>query len=603
MKKKIKKAVILFMVFGLCLVNGNNMFNSVKEVNAGYIVPTLVDDNGVVDYKSGPCSIVIEGKPNLSLKGKKFNVYKILNCTVSADGGSVSYTVNSRYKDDLTQIVTEMYNSKGRTLSVSDVDEAKIIDYIQVISTDSPEKEDSEYRKFMQKVEDKLTGTNQYDKSFAVVTGNNQNKCTVKGLEYGYYLLDEASDSAGMNTANSLCLVTTAAPASTIQIKADYPVVSKKIKEDDPCSDILDAERWNDIGDYEIGQKIPYKFTSTIPNINGYEKYYYCWHDIMDDGLELYDDNFTITINGNTNGGPSKTYTLKSNEYTLIKSVPGETFKVEVTDIKAIIDREFNGAVADKVYGQKVTVEYNGVLNENAATKTGRPGFENDVYLEFSNDPDPKNAGSKGKTPRDTVVCFTYKINLTKVDDSNKKLKGAAFKLYRDEACQNEICINKKGNIYVVKNNDCRTKTASVEMVSDANGLVVISGLDGGKYFLKETKAPDGYSLLVKPVAIEIKPAFTANRDSYNKTDGGNSGTLISITATANTENLFNGAFTKKNSNLVTDVSSGSANIDVINKIGKILPKTGTHGTLIMFSAGIICMIAAIAFIGKKKSR
>ena len=29
-----------------------------------------------------------------------------------------------------------------------------------------------------------------------------------------------------------------------------------------------------DIGDYEIGQTVPYKYESNIPNMNGYKTYY-----------------------------------------------------------------------------------------------------------------------------------------------------------------------------------------------------------------------------------------------------------------------------------------------------------------------------------------
>ena len=36
---------------------------------------------------------------------------------------------------------------------------------------------------------------------------------------------------------------------------------------------------------------------------------------------------------------------------------------------------------------------------------------ENDVRLEFSNNPDSNGEGSTGYTPWDTVVCFTYKLN------------------------------------------------------------------------------------------------------------------------------------------------------------------------------------------------
>ena len=43
--------------------------------------------------------------------------------------------------------------------------------------------------------------------------------------------------------------------------------------------------------------------------------------------------------------------------------------------------------------GQTVTLTYNATLNDKAAENTGRPGFENDVRLEFSNDADSEGEG------------------------------------------------------------------------------------------------------------------------------------------------------------------------------------------------------------------
>ena len=69
------------------------------------------------------------------------------------------------------------------------------------------------------------------------------------------------------------------------------------------------------------------------------------------------------------------------------------------------------------------------------------PGFENDVRLEFSNDPDSNGDGSTGYTPWDTVVCFTYRLDLVKVNDHDRTLAGAKFRLYSDEACKNEVYV------------------------------------------------------------------------------------------------------------------------------------------------------------------
>ena len=54
-----------------------------------------------------------------------------------------------------------------------------------------------------------------------------------------------------------------------------------------------------------------------------------------------------------------------------------ETFRVAINDLKAIVDREFDrkNEVDENVYGQKVVLTYEAILNEKAAQDTGRPGI------------------------------------------------------------------------------------------------------------------------------------------------------------------------------------------------------------------------------------
>ena len=59
-----------------------------------------------------------------------------------------------------------------------------------------------------------------------------------------------------------------------------------------------------------------------------------------------------------------------------------------------------------------------------------------------------------------------------------------------------------------------------VEMVSGADGQVILIGLDQGTYWLKETKAPDGYRLLKDPIEIKIIPTYTDDRNNYIKGQG-----------------------------------------------------------------------------------
>ncbi len=96
-----------------------------------------------------------------------------------------------------------------------------------------------------------------------------------------------------------------------------------------------------------------------------------------------------------------------------------------------------------------------------------------------------------------TYVPDLGSAEFTKVDGSGEGVQGAEFALFADETCQTPA-INIDG--------DKQPWTA----ISDEHGLVKFDGVRTGTYYMKETKAPEGY----KPINSIYKVVIEDSKDS-----------------------------------------------------------------------------------------
>ncbi len=657
MKRKVEKAICMSIALSIvatsyigfspiAFAKENESTTENVESSKTYSDSDYKAKNGFVTFDKGNAVIMIKGNAGQSLTGKRFEVFQLFDAENAVGGESINYTFNQKYEDSIKTVVAQRLNKKnGTKLKASDVTEYMAIDYIQTLNNNLVEGAQSEqilegryseFRFFVEEVRAAIKDSGVSGDFVYIESADSLNQVRISGLPFGYYIIDEVSDHDENNEnyyASSLCMVSTANPSATINIKSDYPSIIKKIKEDDNVESVGN-DGWNDIADYEIGQTVPFKFESTICDMNGYEDYYYAWHDQMDEELTFHDskDKIKIVIKKG-----DQTYTVKDSEYNLItdaaKMDKEDTFMIEILDIKSIIDKNFNSI--DKnghndYSGMTVTLEYQATLNDKAANDTGRPGFENDVRLEFSNDADSNGKGETGYTPWDTVVCFTYKINGLKTNNYDKVLQGAKFRLYSDPDCKNEVYVKAKevknqlasdttenvtspdenesvgANGYIVINRDSvengKAPEESVEMVSDEEGNFTIYGLDQGVYYLKEVEAPDGYRKLLDPIVITISPTFAADRNDYIAGESATEETLQDLSATAHIKEFYDGQYKEGDTILNTDVEDGSMDIKIINEVGSKLPVTGSTGTLVMLGTGLSIIGGAFALSRKKKN-
>ena len=574
--------------------NGSgDIFSKVSAAQQGHItINAHTGDNGKVQ----------------SLAGKKFNVYKVFDALNSDGMESINYTINPLYVQAL----------KNATKKDS---EYAIIDYIQSMNNNlvtndvnhnqKNETVYSDFRYFVESLRNEIVRLGNKPTQIVTVPEGTEESYTLD-VDYGWYLIDEVTNVEGTHSAASLCMVNTANPDMTVDIKSDFPVIQKQIQEDDNRKNIgINSDGWNDVADFEIGQTVPYRYNSYVPDMNGYDTYYYAVHDKMNSALTFVPDSVKVKIGSMT--------LQKDTDYRVVTEGidDGETFQIQIMDLKAVINRYYysgeagNKPETEKVYGQKILIEYDAVLNEDAQLDTGRPGFENDVKLEYSNNPDADGAGQTGETPWDTVVCFTFRMDGIKVNDQvpERKLEGAKFKLYSDKDCTQEVYVKKafKSDGYTVISRDSVAGSASpseaVEIVSDENGAFNIIGLDSQVYFFKETKAPDGYRLLKDPIEIDVKAVYGAdNRTEYIKGDGATDKTLRSLEATAKFKEFYTGVHSEYEKSLSTNVDTGTLNIKVVNKVGSKLPATGSAATIVLVCAGTAVMAAVLIKKKKKNS-
>ena len=387
-------------------------------------------------------------------------------------------------------------------------------------------------------------------------------KYVISGLAAGYYLVKDQDGSLTGDADAYTEYIIKVVSNTTATPKSSVPTVEKKVKDTNDSTGV--TSNWQDSADYDIGDSIPFQLKATLANnVSSYTTYKVVFHDTLSKGL-TYNNDAKVYIDGTETNGFTVTATVNADGTT--------TLTVSCDDVKAL------GAGNSSV----ITVEYTAKLNENAVL--GSAGNPNEVYLEYSNNPNKSENGNNetGETPKDVVIVFTYKTIINKVDSENKPLTGAAFKLEK-----------------LIKGKDgaADTWTTVKEFtVDETTTSFTFSGLDDGQYKLTETKTPAGYNT-IDPIYFVIE----ATHDE---------------TADAPTLKTLNAYLTDANGNKQTEMKDGeSVNIDlgtvdltagsitttVVNKSGSELPSTGGIGTTIFYVLGGVLVLAAVVLLVTKK--
>ena len=545
---------------------------------------------------------------NNTVKGKTLDLYQIFTATKSGD--NVAYALNSAY-EGFFKNNTRIPGSESLTGEA--LSEAA---YNYVKEQVGANGEADTAKTFAKDVLGWILDSKKNITATTVKTTATSTQ--ISDLTYGYYLVypkgaTDTSAAPGNQTYTSAAsLVSITADTATINMKSNYPTVDKKIiptqsgsgitvgaivdgswegrhdmvldDENNPEDTIAPRGTANEkkAGDFAIGDTVTYQLTSKVPDMTGYNSYTFKFSDTLSKGLDL-KEVLSVKV-GNTTLKAGKTGT---NTYALEYDKTTRTLTVTLNDF-------YNSY--KNLTGETITVVYTATLNKDAVI--GMNPNTNKAVVEYSNDPKSNGTGTSEPSIVDAhTFDFTiYKYYTTMQDETEVKnaLKGAEFELYKANAAGDAADTNAKINIVDEGNGVYRQATAdeakatnftSAKIVSDTDGKVLVKGLEAGTYYLRETKAPEGYNKLLSDIKVEIKANYKDGKLESYSVDYTYNGTPITGTAITNKDN--------------------SPEVAVENKTGAQLPSTGSKGALMVTLAGIVLfgVLTASKAFGKKKAK
>lgn len=501
---------------------------------------------------------------NNTVAGKTLDLYQIFTATKSGD--NVAYTLNSAYEGffkNNTRI------SGSESLTGEALSEAAY-NYVK----DQVGKDGRNGAAFAKDIlgwilENKTT-VNATHTTAHTTAGNT----VINNLDYGYYVVyplgaTDTSTAPGNETVKSVAsLVSVTDTTVSINMKSNYPTVVKKVNE-------------KNADDVNIGDTVTYTLTSKVPDMTGYTSYVFNFKDTLSAGL-TFKEITSVTV-GDTTINKVEAGQEANDTYTLTQD--GQKITITMNN--------FLASNANKA-GQEIKVTYTATLNKDAVT-----GFDpntNKATVEYSNKPGTDDKGESEPSKVDVhtfdFTIFKYYLKNQNNKDDKTGLANAEFELYKanGEVAGDKVNIKKvtEGEYRVATPEEAAIKGFKSDViVSGTNGRVLVKGLDAGTYYLRETKAPEGYNKLLSDIKVEIKPVYD------NST-----GKLKSYTV----DYTYNG---NKTQGTVITSQDNSPEVAVENKTGAQLPSTGSKGALMVTLAGIVlfgALTASKAF-GKKKAK
>ena len=331
-----------------------------------------------------------------------------------------------------------------------------------------------------------------------------------------------------------------------------------------------------------VGDTVDYQIISTLPTITSKASALseYTYVDTMSKGIK-YNKNDVVIEFFKDAGCTDKiaTWAVNSGKFTVGYDDTASTMTIRTTDTGLAEINEAATVYTDSVkrgYSDcTMRISYAATLTADA--KMGDTDNPNEVVLTWK-----RTNTTYFDTLKDCCHVYTYGIDVLKqFSDNGGNVRNVKFRLHNDtDDCY--IITEQKDGVYYAKGFTAK-KSDATTFIPNAQGHIVVKGLEDDTYSLTENATDKGYVLLKDAVKIVIKTAESGQCEKCGAK-------LLTASATVNGKDAS-----------MTD-GNAIVPLTVINNPGFDLPKTGGYGVW-MYTVGGVLLLGAAAFIVVKSRK
>ena len=331
-----------------------------------------------------------------------------------------------------------------------------------------------------------------------------------------------------------------------------------------------------------VGDTVDYQIISTLPTITSKASSLseYTYVDTLSKGIR-YNKNDVVIEFFKDAGCTDKitTWAVNSGKFTVGYEDTANTMTIHMTDAGLAEINESESVYTDSVKRgySDCTMRITYAATLTAAAKMGDTDNPNEVVLTWK-----RTNTTYFDTLKDCCHVYTYGIDVLKqFSDNGGNARNVKFRLHNDtDDCY--IIAEQKDGVYYAKGFTAK-KSDATTFIPNAQGHIVVKGLENDAYSLTEISTDKGYVLLRDAVKIIIKTSENGQCEKCGAK-------LLTASATVNGKDVT-----------MTD-GNAIAPLTVVNNPGFDLPKTGGYGTW-MFTIGGVALLGAAAFIVVKSRK